>query len=350
MSEPRPFPWRDNHEILAESIDTLCTVEMTAVGPGRGIVRPLFEAAAAAQGGSPTLAAARTLASAVTPGSVIVLSTGIVIPDFLPFGESDGPPGVAALAWALAAGLGATPVILCEEETAGPMAAACAALGIPVRPLPSARKAPVAAAIEEFTEDELTAPAAAREVLDRLAPAAVITAEKIGVNRLGVPHTSTGKRLEGKRARVEVLVAAARERGVPTVGIGDNGNEIGFGLIPAAVEEHKPYGRTCQCGCGGGIASADACDALIVATVSNWGCYGLVAMLAGLLRRPDLIPGGELGLAMVRACAAAGAVDGATALQSVSVDGIPATVEASILDMLGVIVRMGLTERSPRRF
>jgi hypothetical protein len=344
------FPWRDNMEILAESLETLCTVEMTSVGPGRGIVRPLFEAASEAQGGFPMLRAARSLVERVEPGSIVILSTGIVIPDFMPYGESDGPPGIAALAWILAAGLNATPLILCESETVGPLKATIEALGLPVRSLEAACRLPIAVAIQEFTEDDARAPGMAKDMLDELGPAAVIVSEKLGVNRVGVPHTSTGKPLSGKRARLEVLVELARASGITTIGVGDNGNEIGFGLIPEAVERFKPYGKTCQCACGSGLASANATDHLIVATVSNWGCYGLTAMVAGLINRPDLIPDSSLGMSMIRACAAAGAVDGANAMQSVSVDGIPAQVEAAMLDMMIVIVKMGLAVRPARKF
>lgn len=347
---PGVFPWRDNLEILAESLETLCTVEMTAIGPGRGIVRPLYEAAFAAQGGSPILAAAKRLAEVVKPESIVILSTGIVIPDFMPVGESDGPPGIAALAYVLAVGFGATPLILCESETVGPLKATLEAIGLPVRSLEAARRLSIAVAIDEFTDRDDDALDAARGIVEELGPVAVITSEKLGVNRLGVPHTSTGKPLTGKRARIEVLVDHARSIGIPTIAIGDNGNEIGFGVISEAVEEHKPYGRVCQCGCGGGLASANACDHLIVATVSNWGCYGLTAMLAALLDQPDLIPDSTLGMHMIKACAAAGAVDGATAMQSISVDGIPAGVETAMLDMMRVIVKMGLTRRSARKF
>jgi hypothetical protein len=344
------FPWRDNFEILAESIDTLTTVEMTAIGPGRGIVRPLYDAAVAAQGGSPILSAARRLVEVVKPGSTVVLSTGIVIPDFMPVGESDGPPGIAALCSILSLGLGALPIVLCEEETAPPIRDTIEALGLPVRTYESAKCLATAVVIEEFTADPALAAADAETLLDRLAPSAIITSEKLGVNRVGVTHTSSGKRLDAKRLRIETLIEAAQRRGIYTLAVGDNGNEVGFGLIAEAVREHKPYGRECQCECGSGLACVNATDNLIVATVSNWGCYGLTAMIAGLIDRVDLIPRREEVHRMIDACVRAGGIDGATAMQSMSVDGIPSDVEESMVEMLRVIVSMGLRRRPPRPF
>ena len=351
MTPASEFPWRDNLEIIAESIETLCTVEMTCIGPGRGIVRPLYEAVRAAYNGFPTLLAARALTARVSPGDPVVLSTGVVIPGYLPTGESDGPAGIAVMARLLARRLGrraADPVRSRGDEP--PITAACAALGLATADMVHARPDTHTVAIEPFPAEAEAADGAAARVLDELRPSALIVAEKLGVNRLGVPHTSTGKRLSGPRAPIERLVDAARPRGVLTIGIGDNGNEIGFGVIADAVAEHKPYGRICQCGCGGGLACANTCDFLITATISNWGCYGLAAMLASLLDQPALVPTGSHVLNAIAASVDAGAVDGATGEALMAVDGVPAAIEAGLVDMLGTIVRMALTTRRPRSF
>ena len=95
--------------------------------------------------------------------------------------------------------------------------------------------------------------------------------EALGVNSKGVAHSSTGLPAMEGRARFEHLISAAREADVLTIGIGDNGNEIGFGLIAEEVRSIKPFGRECRCPCGGGIATVNACDILITVAVSNWG-------------------------------------------------------------------------------
>jgi D-glutamate cyclase len=79
------------------------------------------------------------------------------------------------------------------------------------------------------------------------------------------------------------------QRGVFSVGIGDAGNEIGFGRITDAVRQIQPYGARCQCECGDGMATVTPTDVLVVAAVSNWGAYGVEASLAILLERQDLL-------------------------------------------------------------
>lgn len=352
-------PFRDSLEVLAESIETLCTVEFTTIGPGRGIVRPLYMSAVAAQGDVPMLQAARRLLGSLAPGGVCMMSTGIVIPGVMPVGESDGPPGLLVLASVLARTLGVTSVLVAEPETHPSLVAGADKLALPVL---TAEAVLATRASSPLGEDEKTAgivvidfptdadPATAESLLDRWRPGAIVVSEKLGLNVKGVPHTSTGMRLVGPRLPFELVVRAARGRRVPTIAVGDGGNEIGFGLIREAVEEHKPYGRTCQCGCGAGLACADACDYLIVATVSNWGCYGLAAMLTALLEVPDALPTSRELDGLLEAIAALGVIDGATGQATASVDGVDGYVERAVLDMLGSIVRMALTRRPKRTF
>src|SRR5690606_27447788 len=91
-------------------------------------------------------------------------------------------------------------------------------------------------------------------VLADVDPKAVITVEKCSPNSLGVYHTGGGIDMTDTTAKVDLLVKAAGEQGVVTVGIGDLGNEIGFGRIRSRVEELLPKGRACGCPCQGGIA------------------------------------------------------------------------------------------------
>ena len=46
--------------------------------------------------------------------------------------------------------------------------------------------------------------------------------------------------------------------GVPSIAIGDLGNEIGMGTIAEHIKKYVPFTAEgeCQCGCGGGILSA----------------------------------------------------------------------------------------------
>src|SRR5680860_1516297 len=58
-----------------------------------------------------------------------------------------------------------------------------------------------------------------------------------------------------------------------TIGIGDGGNEIGMGSLPQEIINRDiPNGEM--------IAATTSTDHLIVAGVSTWGGYGIVAALA----------------------------------------------------------------------
>lgn len=62
----------------------------------------------------------------------------------------------------------------------------------------------------------------------------------------------------------------------PTIGIGDGGNEIGMGKVAEEVAALDIRG------------AATSCDELLVADVSNWAAYGLIAVLGDLVEQPLL--------------------------------------------------------------
>jgi len=130
--------------------------------------------------------------------------------------------------------------------------------------------------------------------------------------------------LEVRREVFDGVVLEARELGIPTIGIGDGGNEVGMGKVRDLVTRYIPRGEK--------IASVVETDELITSAVSNWGAYGLIAeasMLAGenLLRDFDEVE-------IVEALAEAGIVDGVTKKAEVSVDGIGMDVHLKVLSLL----------------
>ena len=80
-----------------------------------------------------------------------------------------------------------------------------------------------------------------RSLLDRLRPAAIISIERLGPNTKGIVHGATG--LAGWDPLVDMapLFSAAAERRIFSVGIGDAGNEIGFGAI-TEIKLFEPKG------------------------------------------------------------------------------------------------------------
>ena len=85
--------------IIGRNIDRLTTVEARISPTSRNVIVQLHEAACAAQGGGPlSMLAAQQILKHLGPGKTVFITTGAGDPRFLPAGETDGPPGVAALA------------------------------------------------------------------------------------------------------------------------------------------------------------------------------------------------------------------------------------------------------------
>lgn len=99
--------------------------------------------------------------------------------------------------------------------------------------------------------------------------------------------------------------------GVLNIAIGDLGNELGMGAIKDHLDKYVPgcAEGTCVCGCGGGIATRVAADNIITATVSDWGCYGMIAAIAYLLGDMDIMHDAELEKEVLCTAAKSGMVD-----------------------------------------
>src|SRR5437867_6406581 len=126
-----------------------------------------------------------------------------------------------------------------------------------------------------FPTDDDRAAAAAEGLLDQLQPSLCFATERASRAVSGVYHNARGVDISAGCARIDLLFEAATTRGIPTIGVGDGGNEIGMGMIPEAVRRLR-YGDRCQCGCGAGIGARTATDVLIPAGCSNWGCYAAI--------------------------------------------------------------------------
>lgn len=331
------------------NIEKICSLEMRDRRPDQGIIDKLYRRAWEKYGVPPTMLAAERLVSEVSEGDTVIIATGAGTPPYLPKGETDGPLGGAAVARALRYGLDAVPVVICQPAHVENISATCAAAGLAVHDYETAKEVPFSCTVEAFPGDD-TAPEVAEEIMRRMEPQALIAIEKLGPNEVGVAHTSTGGRASPNRARAEHLFDLAKGAGVLTIGIGDNGNEIGFGSIADAVREHKQWGDVCQCPCGQGIADATETDVIIVSGVSNWGGYGLEACLAAIIERPELIHDVDTERRMLEECVRTGGLDGATTQQTLSVDGTPAFVQTAVLDLMRVVVARGIRPERKRAY
>lgn len=257
-------------------------------------------------------AAAQALAGATSVGFL----TGFFVPrDKVAAPETDGPVGTALLAAALGA-CGVAVRIAVDSPCADAVRAAVHETGIDVivdevgvvdRP-----------GIERVTAEWRAA---------RVSHAVAI--ERCGLSPDGRPRNMRGADVSPWTAPLDDLFTAASW---VRIGVGDGGNEIGMGRLPAGlIASTVPNGDR--------IACVTPCDHLVVAGVSNWGAYGLMAALAVL--RDGWSPAmakflsAERDLAVTRAIVErTGAVDGVTARNEPTVDGFPAAVHAAVIEEL----------------
>ncbi|MCP9486013.1 MAG: DUF4392 domain-containing protein [Gaiellaceae bacterium MAG52_C11] len=332
--------------VIAEYIDRLCTVEMRP-GKGnlpRGVIHRLYDAAREHAGGTPlTLDVAQALVDRIKPGDPVLILTGAGGPPVLPKAEVDGLLGAAALARSLHFALGAVSYILTEERAFEPVRAACWAAGLNFRREGEADVDHQVTFIP-MPEDDEACKSQAAELLDRIAPVLVFGIEKLAPNRSGVIHGATGLDYTAVHANPRYLFDGARERGILTAGIGDGGNEVGFGVVEDAVREIMPAGEKCLCPCGAGSAASVATDKFLVAAISNWGGYGVAAMVCFL--KGDigpLIDADDLER-MLRDVVNAGAFDGSSGRPTLGDDGVALRAQRAFVDMLHSIVSIGQSD------
>jgi hypothetical protein len=141
------------------------------------------------------------------------------------------------------------------------------------------------------------------------------------------------------RTRGQPKRRAVHEKRPITVGIGDGGNEIGMGAARAKIARLDALRAR--------IATVVPVDHLVVAGVSNWGGYGVVAAL-GRLTGQDLLHTPEVERRLIAACVAVGARDGVTRRREATVDGLSADTHAAIVDLLRLAARSRVARR-PRR-
>jgi hypothetical protein len=230
-------------------------------------------------GGDPPLS--YQIAQAVTqrPAGRALIITGLVDEPRFPQGEIDGPIGSTALARALSI-LGWQVTIIVDAQAHDPVSAILRGADLPAVKL-IAGDFPDAAAARRFgaTFD------------------LVFAVEKLGRNSAGVRHLIWGTPCPAGDPYSDDYVLGASAAGVLTIGVGDNGNEIGFGKLPATAASITPNGVDCGCPCGQGIMSATPCDYLLPASVSNLGCYVLAAALAVRTRQAKVAVSGQQVLA-----------------------------------------------------
>ena len=316
-----------------ELIDRIACLDLG----GRGITG-LYVPARARVGLPLCLAAAQLLDPLQRGDTVFIITGSMTRPHVSPtIAENDGPLGAAVLARSLSLASNLRPVLLADEPILPKLAATIERAGcVAVSPEQAARaiaapRRTAVAATASVSADDALAQQQSQRLLDELAPKLVISIERAGLTADGTYRNMLGEDYSEGRARFDHVVQMATARGIPTIGIGDGGNEIGMGAVRDAVHAHVPHGPV--------LCAELATDVLIPAGVSNWGAYAVVAALAILRARPELAHHPEQERYLLQACPELGLVDGTTGRLEPTVDGMDLLVHTSVVALLSEVVR-----------
>lgn len=167
------------------------------------------------------------------------------------------------------------------------------------------------------------------KLLEEYRPVALISIERCGRNVENDYANMRGVSIKKQTAKTDILFEKAREQGIPTFGVGDGGNEIGMGNLRDVITNQLSL-----------VPCDVEVDALIIATVSNWGAYALAAYMQQM-KKVRVLPTYQEIERYLRYIVNLGSVDGVTKKQELSVDGFSMDVEKEILGRLHQVAAVG---------
>ncbi len=294
-------------ENLGSSLDDLANLDPR----GYGVCKILYRGALTYQGEPLTMHAAKKLCAALQRDDVVYLISGFVLRPYNK-AETDGIISTMLLARCLIKGFGVRPVVVLPDECMHAVEGLASILGFHLTGLSELFSLPFAMSAVPFPKDAAAADALSDTILNITGmPKAVISIEAPGANAEGVYHNAIGKPVTNLEAKTDILWEKLYAAGVLNIAIGDLGNEIGMGAIGEHIQKYIPYAGAgaCTCGCGSGILARTKTDNLITATVSDWGCYGMMAAIAYLKKDLELFHDGSLQERAMRKAAECGVID-----------------------------------------
>ena len=236
------------------------------------------------------------------PGTAFIV-TGFYILD-AGMAETDGPPGAVVIGQAMDQ-LGYNVVHVTDKYASGIME----------------QTGGDYSSVVEFPigHDEFSRQFAAGLLWD-LNPSVLIAIERCGLTAEGKYRNMRGRDITDHNARIDHLFNSS----VPSVGIGDGGNEIGMGNLAEEVPLVESLVK---------LPCTTRTTRLMLASVSNWGGYGLATALSELSGR-NLLPSIEEEQDLVKKTVDLGAVDGMSAKQEYKVDGFTLAENSQTLQSL----------------
>ena len=205
--------------------------------------------------------------------------------------ETDGPPGAKAIGSALES-LGQKVIYLTDRYC---------------KPIMDALASPTEQTLEFPVTNADKSNQFAREFLEDIRPSLLISIERCSPSSDGIYRNMLSKDVSGFTAKIDTLFDIFPQ----SIGIGDGGNEIGMGKLQDVIPNHHKLPQQ---------PAATATDQLLIASVSNWGGWGLVAGLSSITGK-KLLPSIEDEQYRLNQCVELGLVDGFTGEVKPYVDG-----------------------------
>jgi len=343
-------------ETIGDLLDRLATMDLK----GRGAVDLLYREARKRAGQSLTMRAAQEIKKRVSEGSITILCTGFPVRPWISetIGETDGPPGVAALARAISTGLRGVPLITTPPGMRDQVIAALRGGGVLVLDPDAARRAAAgsrptcAAAVIDFPTDVHEAAAAAERLISTYLPSLVAALEHPGANKMGVYHSSVGVDISAGTAKIEALFSIAASRNTLTMSFIDMPNEIGAAHIAAVAEHASPFAHQCACPCKGGTLGASNVDVLVVGATVNWAAYATVAALGVLLNDKSILCTQDHDRRSIEAVQWAGSLEGVSGSiwPEAGVDNISAAMSAHVVELIRMVAEDAMRQTPQQRF
>jgi len=230
----------------------------------------------------------------------VLIGTGFPVLDTF---ETDGPVGAIVL-YRLLQQLGAEPVIVCGNPLYSALASDYRCYQLPVNQY------------ENLAE-------LAQQALAELTPQLIISIERPGFNASQRYANMRGEDISARCASFDHFMTLAH---CPTIAIGDGGNEIGMGNLRQAVSQLNI------------IPAETQCDELIIADVSNWAPYGLIAMIS-VFRQQDMLQQQD-PLSILQYLSDRGSVDGVTRQNTLTEDGLSHQESLQLIRDLQALCRL----------
>ncbi|MGO2073607.1 glutamate cyclase domain-containing protein [Pseudoalteromonas sp. AOP31-A2-14] len=216
--------------------------------------------------------------------NTILIGTGFAVNQTF---ETDGPVGAIALYNALKA-LGKQPILVCGTPLYSALKNDFNCFELPLNNLSEAM---------EFS----------KQALAELNPDCVLSIERPGLCHGNKYYNMRGIDISAYCGCFDFFISQAA---CPTIAIGDGGNEIGMGNVAQYMTELSIR------------PSLTCCDELLLADVSNWAAYGIIAFLSRWYHQ-DLLANINT-LAILQYLSDRGSVDGVTHKNELTEDGLHA--------------------------